>query len=93
MQLYQTRSNAIILHNTAPAVCIEKVVIKRLGEALYNKAYQPLALPQRIGLKPNLHYGRQDTTSSDTRTSFDHSGKHRETCCRGDIEFLACPRA
>ena len=46
--------------------------------------------PQRIVLKPNLHCGRQDTTCSDARTSFDHSDKHggmyREIC-RGEIAF------
>ena len=51
--------------------------------------------------KPNLHYGRQDTTSSDARTSFDHSGEHRETCgggtykatFRGEIDLVPkdCP--
>ena len=42
-----------------------------------------------------MHYGRQDTTSSDARKSFDHSDKHKENCdggtynesCRGEIEL------
>ena len=59
-------------------MCIEKVVIRKSGEDLYNKSYQSPIAPQRIVLKPNLHYGRQDTTSSDVRTSFDHSDKHEE---------------
>ena len=42
--------------------------------------------PHRIELKPNLHYGRQDTASSDVRTSFDHSGKHKENCDGGTYE-------
>ena len=50
---------------------------------------------ERIVLKPNLHYGRQDTKSFDARTSTDHSSKHMETCsgekymetCRGEIDF------
>ena len=50
---------------------------------------------RRIVLKPNLHYGRQDTTSFDARTYFDHSSKQKETCgggtyretCRGEIDF------
>ena len=66
LQFCQTRSNTIILFNTLPSMCIEKVVIR------------------------NLHYGRQDTTSSDARTSFDHSDKHggtyRETC-PGETDF------
>ena len=50
---------------------------------------------KRIVLKLNLHCGRQDTTSSDARTSFDHSDKHKESCdggtyketCSGEIDF------
>ena len=80
---------------------IEKVVIRKSGEDLYNKSYQSPIAPQRIVLKPNLHYGRQDTTSSDARTSFDHSDKHEEDCdggtyketCRGEKDFRSkdCP--
>ena len=62
---------------------------------MYSKTYQSPTVPLRIVLKPNMHYGRQDTASSDARTSFDHSSKHRETCgggtynesCRGEIDF------
>ena len=32
LQFYQTRSNATILYNTLPAVCIEKVVIRKSGQ-------------------------------------------------------------
>ena len=32
LQLYQTRSHAIILFNTLPAICIEKVVYMKTGE-------------------------------------------------------------
>ena len=90
LQIYQTRSNAIILYNTLPATCIEKVVVRKSGEELYNEAYQSPVVPQRNVLKPNWNYERQDTTSSDARMSFDHSDKHggtyRETC-RGKIDF------
>ena len=62
---------------------------------MYSKTYQSLTVPQRIVLKPNLRYEHQDTTSSDARTSFDHSSKHKEDCdggtynesCRGEIDF------
>ena len=60
------------------------------GEELYSKIDHSPEFPQRIVLKPNLHCGHQDTTSSDARTSVDHSDKHggtyRETC-RGEIDF------
>ena len=97
----------IILCYTLLAMCIEKVVIRKAGEELYSKSYQSPTAPQRIVLKPKLNYARQDTTSSDARTSFDHSGKHKEDCdggtynesCRGEMDFriqgllpLSCPR-
>ena len=74
-------------------MCIEKVVIRKSGEELYSKTYQSPTGPQRIALKPNLHIERQDTTSSDARTPFDHSSNHKEDCdggtynesCRGEI--------
>ena len=88
LQFYQTRTNAIILYNTLLGMCIEKVVIRKPAEELYNKSYQSSIAPQRM--KPNLNYERQDTTCSDARTSFDHSDKHvgtyKETC-RGGIDF------
>ena len=66
--------------NTLPAICIEKVVFMNSGKDLYNKMYQSPTIQRRIVLKPNMHHGGQDTTSSDARTSFDHSSKHRENC-------------
>ena len=48
LQFYQTRSNAIILHNTLPAVCIEKVVNMKSGEEFFSKLYQSPELPQRM---------------------------------------------
>ena len=44
LQFYQTRSNATILYNTFPAVCIEKVVIRKSGEELYSQTYHSLPL-------------------------------------------------
>ena len=68
LQIYQRRSNAIILCNTLLAMCIKKVVVRKSGEELYSKTHLPPIVPQRIVLKPNFHCGRQDTTSSDVRT-------------------------
>ena len=78
-QFYQTRYNAIILYNTVPAVCIEKVVIRKSREEFYSKTYQSPSLPQRLVLKPNLYHGRQDPTSSDARMC--------NESCRGEIDF------
>ena len=46
----QTRSNAIILHNTVPSACIEKVVAMSSGEVLYNKMYESLRSPRKVVL-------------------------------------------
>ena len=54
LQYYQTRSNAIILYDTLPAICIKKVVYMKSGEELSNKVYQSPRLPQRAVLKPNM---------------------------------------
>ena len=43
LQFYQTRSNAIILHNTLPVVCIEKVVNMKSREELYSKCISLLS--------------------------------------------------
>ena len=37
LKFYQTRSNAIILHETLPACCIPKVVRMETGEIIYEK--------------------------------------------------------
>ena len=74
-------------------MCVDKVVIRKSGEELCSKTHQSPSAPQRIVLRP--HYGRQDTTSSDARTSLDHSSQHKENCdggtyketYRGEIDF------
>ena len=71
----ETRSNAIILHSTLPAVCIEKVVNMMSREELYSKMYQAPELQQRIVLKLNLHHERQDSTNFEARASVDHLGR------------------
>ena len=60
LQFYQTRSNTIILNNTLPALCIEKMVVRQSGDELYSKTYQSLIVSQRIVLKSNVNYERQD---------------------------------
>ena len=47
LQLYQTRSNAIILHETLPAYCIPKVVRMETGEVKYENVLRHLVLLQR----------------------------------------------
>ena len=51
LKLYQTRSNAIILHETLPAYCIPKVVRMETGEVIYEKVYASPRPPPKISLK------------------------------------------
>ena len=45
LQFNQTRSNAIILHETLPPYCIPKVVRMKCGEVIYEKVYMS---PQKL---------------------------------------------
>ena len=51
LKFYQTRSNAIILHETLPAYCIPKVVRMKTGEVIYEKVYASLRPLPKIFLK------------------------------------------
>ena len=51
LKFCQTRSNAIILHETLPAYCIPKVVRMETGEVIYEKVYMSHRLPPKISLK------------------------------------------
>ena len=51
LKIYQTRSNAIILHETLPAYCIPKVVRMETGEVIYEKVYASPRPPPKISLK------------------------------------------
>ena len=51
LKFYQTRSNAIILHETLPAYCIPKVVRMETGEVIYEKVYMSPRPPSQISLK------------------------------------------
>ena len=51
LKFYQTRSNAIILHETLPAYCIPKVVRMETGQVIYEKVYMSPRPPPKISLK------------------------------------------
>ena len=51
LKFYQTRSNAIILHETLAAYCISKVVRMETGEVIYEKVYMTPRSPSKISLK------------------------------------------
>ena len=51
LKFFQTRSNAIILHETLPAYCIPKVVRMETGEVKNEKVYASPRPPPKISLK------------------------------------------
>ena len=51
LKFYQTRSNAIILHETLPACCIPKVVRMETGEVIYEKVFASPRPPPEISSK------------------------------------------
>ena len=51
LKFYQTRSNAIILHETLPAYCIPKVIRMETGEVIYEKVHASPRPPPKISLK------------------------------------------
>ena len=62
LTFYQARSDAIILHNTPPAACIEMVVAMSSG-VLYNEMYESPRSPGKVLLISAWHEGRTDTAS------------------------------
>ena len=51
LKFYQTRSNAIILHETLPAYCIPKAIMMETGQIIYDKVYASPQPPPKISLK------------------------------------------
>ena len=64
LKFYQTRSNAIILHETLPAYCIPKVVRMESGEVIYDKVYMSPRPPPKISL---MHEWTRELGSRDAR--------------------------
>ena len=64
LKFFQTRSNAIILHETLPAYCIPKVVRMETGEVTYEKVYMSPRPPPKISLK---HDWKRELGSEDAQ--------------------------
>ena len=78
LQFYQTRSNAIIHYNTLLAVCNRKGGDQQVRRRNCTAKRISLLLNRKeLYLNLTCTYERQDTTSFDSRTSFDHSSKHK----------------
>ena len=73
LKFYQTRSNAIILHETLPAYCIPKVVRMETGEVIFEKVFaSPRRPPKR---------GSEDSQSSQPTPNPDHDRTGRPVVC------------
>ena len=82
LQFYQTRSQAVVLHNTLLAACIEQAVCMKTQEGLRQKMRSTPRMP-RVGLKSNSQYGPQDPQSQEARSSWEptsDSKSYGETC-------------
>ena len=64
LKFYQTRSNAIILHEKLPACCIPKVVRMETGEVIYEKENASPRPPPKISLK---HDWKRELGSEDAQ--------------------------
>ena len=52
-KFYQTRCNAIILHDTLPAYCVSKIDEMESGEAIHEKENVSPRPPPKISFKDN----------------------------------------
>ena len=64
LKFYQTRSNAIILHETLPAYCFPKVVRMEIGEVTYETVYMSPRPPPKMSLK---HDWKRELGSEDAQ--------------------------
>ena len=53
LKFYQTRCNAIILHDTLPTYCIPKAIMMKSGQVIYEKVYASPRPPPKISFKDN----------------------------------------
>ena len=65
MLFYQTRSHAIVLNDTLPAVCIEKVVCMKTKDELYQKVRLTPRVP-RVVLKSNSRISYDQPSGSES---------------------------
>ena len=66
LTFYQTRSNAIILQGTLPALCISKVERLKTGEMLYERRYLSPRPPPKISLKHDHNWTKGNDQSGST---------------------------
>ena len=77
LQFSQTRSNAVILHDTLPAEFIQKAICMKTKDQLYQK--ESVILRPRVVLKANSQSGSQDLLVQEARSSWE-SEQDVESC-------------
>ena len=82
LTFYQTQSNAMILHNSVPADCIERVVNMKSEEMLFESARLSPRPPPKKVLQRAWQVRYEDHQHADERNS---DGEHGETRSRNDI--------
>ena len=68
LKFYQTKSNAVILHDTLPAYCISIAIVMKSEEVIYQKVYVSPRPPPTISYKENWTF---DLDSDVARSSND----------------------
>ena len=53
LKLFQSRCNAIILHDTLPTYCIPKAIMMKSGQVIYEKVHASPRPPPKISFKDN----------------------------------------
>ena len=83
LKFYQTRSNAIILHNTLPAYCIPKVVRMETGEFICEKVYESPRMPPKISLRQDwmLELGSEVAWQAEVHQPIQTTWQNGETRC------------
>ena len=69
LKFYQTRSNAIILYDTLPAYCIQKVIMMESGEIIYEKVFASPRPPPKISFEDNLMKELDSEVAGDSEDS------------------------
>ena len=87
---YQTRSHAIVLCDTLPAVCIEKVVCMKTKDEQYQEVRLTPRVP-RVVLRSNSQNGLQDQQEQDERTSCDQASGSKLLQTRSNIVDFRVP--
>ena len=69
LQLYQTRSNAVILYDTLPAEVIERAMCMKTKDQLYDR--ESVILRSRVVFKANSQGGSQDLLVQEAKSSWE----------------------